>query len=372
MAKSFEKFYVRSNPSATQANSTKANNLYYDTWFPGEYYNLTQTASLDGVTVACGYTVAGAAFEAQPVQKSNGDPIPDDNGNLRYSTALGGIYNDAVLSIYDNTKTIQTGTGNYVNGGFRNLLYYKSNVGFDNVTHNRQSVRFTAVDLLSQRTGDNLEYFAFYGDNLGNVYRSKVATASGSATVDENGNVTGTGTAQLTLASNITYSQMTPITLGGTTAFNGTQALSNTFTEIEKITCGTNLVVITGKCSGNTAKAVVVYRDRTGVDNDPSSATYGQETYGDWKTKVISLGGGHIYDAIVLGDYYYAVGCDSVNTRGKIWAVKLGALVNYDSGSSDMPNMMTVNKASNGTFLPVLTCIAGRSTGVNRADDASA
>ena len=282
----------------------------------------------------------------------------------------GGIYNDGVLSIYDNTAAIATGTGNYVTGSFRNILYYKTDDGFDPVTHSRTSVRFTAVDLMSQRSGDNLDYYAFYGDNLGNVYRSKVATASGSATVDAEGNVTGAGDAQLNLATNITYGEMLPVTVGGTTAFNGTQALSTVFTEIEKITCGNNLVVITGKCSGNTAKAVVVYRERTGVDNNPGSATYGQETYSDWKTKVVSLGGGHINDAIVLGDYYYAVGCDSVNTRGKIWAVKLSALVNYDaSASTDGPTMMTVNKASNGTFLPVLTCVAGRLTGVNRADD---
>lgn len=372
VAKSFEKFYVRSNPSASQGNSTAANNLFYDTWFPGEYYNLTQTASLDGVTVACGYAVAGSAFEARP------DPFKDQNGtgDYRYSTALGGIYNDGVLSIYDDTKRIETGTGNYVNGGFRNILYYKSPT-FDNATtHNRQSVRFTAVDLMSELVDDaagegkkHLDYYAWYGDNHGNVYRSKVASTSA---------INDAGTGQLNLTTNLTYDNtdggMRSVVAGGSDAFTNGHAMSTLFSEIEKITCAPNMVIITGKAygndAGNVAKAAIVYREQT-VDKTPGSETYGQVTYGDWKTKVVSLGPGHINDAIVLGDYYYAVGATSATSSvGKIWAVKISALVNNGSDSADtLPNLVTLTTSSNGSPLPELTCIGGRITGVNRADN---
>ena len=144
--------------------------------------------------------------------------------------------------------------------------------------------------------------------------------------------------------------------------------------EIEKITCAPNMVIITGKAygndAGNVAKAAIVYREQT-VDKTPGSETYGQVTYGDWKTKVVSLGPGHINDAIVLGDYYYAVGATSATSSvGKIWAVKISALVNNGSDSSDsLPNLVTLTTSSNGSPLPELTCIGGRITGVNRADN---
>ncbi len=163
--------------SQTAEYLNKVNNDYYNVWFPGEMYNITKVATKEGVTVGTGYAVSGSTY--QFVLGSN---------HTNTSTALGGIFNDGVLacSIDDNETS------------FENLLYFKDNGSFDGSylgnqagystaypngygTHSRDSVQFTAVDIGVQYTepSDNVEkatFYAYYADNKGRVFRSKIAT----------------------------------------------------------------------------------------------------------------------------------------------------------------------------------------------------
>ena len=196
--------YVSSADNQKYFNS--ADNDYYNVWFPGEMYNLTHVATKEGVTVSVGYAVAGSTYQfLNPKQDSNS------------STALGGIYNDGVLSAMVGGS----------DSALTNLLYYKDNVSFDNDSltdgtagynyknfngdkysggdanrngsyglfdtkgygsHTRDSVQFTAVDIGIQYTkvsdtSEKADYYAYYADNKGRVFRSKVATRTSSATV---------------------------------------------------------------------------------------------------------------------------------------------------------------------------------------------
>ncbi len=201
--------YLYMNDFASTKNATKgsngyANNItagyhnnvdndYYNVWFPGEMYNLTKTATKEGVTVSVGYAVSGSTYTwVNTAQKTNS------------STALGGIFNDGVLA----GMILGSDTS------FSSLLYYKDRIGYrsdgvengfdDNSlsdgtltafsgnntykemidweygTHQRTSVQFTAVDIGVQYTEpeDNVEkatFYAYYADNTGRVFRSKVA-----------------------------------------------------------------------------------------------------------------------------------------------------------------------------------------------------
>ncbi len=166
-------------------------NDYYNVWFPGEMYNLTKTATKEGVTVSVGYAVSGSTYTwlntAQPTNSS---------------TALSGIHNDGVIAgIVSGSDT-----------SFSSLLYFKDKENFDNYslsdgslsaysgnntytnligadygTHTRDSVQFIAVDIGIQYTNtspdennpqEKATYYAYYADNKGRVFRSKVATRS--------------------------------------------------------------------------------------------------------------------------------------------------------------------------------------------------
>lgn len=173
-------------------------NDYYNVWFPGEMYNLTKTATKEGVTVSVGYAVSGSTYTwLNTAEKTNS------------STALGGIFNDGVLAGMILGKDTS----------FSSLLYYKDNIGYrsdgvengfdDNSladgslsayegnnsyrnllaegnadwkygTHQRTSVQFTAVDIGVQYTEpeedvEKATFYAYYADNTGRVFRSKVA-----------------------------------------------------------------------------------------------------------------------------------------------------------------------------------------------------
>ena len=210
--------YLYMNSSTDNASETKAylnnvDNDYYNVWFPGEMYNLTKTATKDGVTVAVGYAVAGSSYTYHNTYKNA-------------STALGGIFNDGVLA----------GMVLGQDAAFTNLLYYKDNKTFDSTSltsgdvqykhhgypaeqsstegslkdytdlgsttwttygmHTRDSVQFTAVDLSIEKTdvvkdattGEALswtdKYYAYYADNKGRVYRSLVATKNDDGSVE--------------------------------------------------------------------------------------------------------------------------------------------------------------------------------------------
>ena len=198
----FSNNYVTTATNESYFNSP--NNDYYNVWFPGEMYNLTNVATKEGVTVSVGYAVAGSSYQ-----------FLNPNQHTNSSTGLGGIYNDGVLSAMVGGS----------DSALTNLLYYKDNVSFDNDslydgtagyyyqnyngdsyggnsnakatyslfdtkkygTHTRDSVQFTAVDIGLQYTKINdstekADYYAYYADNKGRVFRSKVATRTSTAT----------------------------------------------------------------------------------------------------------------------------------------------------------------------------------------------
>ncbi len=215
----------------------KSNSLY-NVWFPGEFYNLTKTATKDGLTVAVGYTVSGSSYQwVNPNQKDS------------TSTALGSIYNDGVLAIMTDTDE-----------SFKNILYYKEDnvqtsditsnskiVGnFDDQfgtygTHARPSVRFTAVDIFKLgEDGTEKSYYAIYGDNHGRVFFSLVAQVNGAshAVADRIGDSAGN------------YGS-----LGGLSTVNefkdtAGKSLSTHFSEITDIAVDGTVIYVTGRGNG--------------------------------------------------------------------------------------------------------------------------
>lgn len=307
-ARSYEKYYKASNPSAQyllargQLNNQGENNLYYNVWFPGEYYNLTQVATLDEVTVAVGYAVSGSVFMKESAALGAGSGY--------YGTALGSVYNDGVMAAYVSEEA----GGKVYNIGlsgkgernviFQNLLYYKMPTFVDSTLHSRASVRFTAVDLVSFTENGNKSYMAVYGDNHGRLFFSTIATstvsnpdglegeAKESNVVLRSASSTNGGTA-LTTADMIelTFDDNNPYAIVGTTS------LSTIFTEITSIEAGEDIVIVTGKArDGQREQFVILERP------DPSQNT--------WTMKRIYNGNfyGTINKAMILGDYYYIVG----------------------------------------------------------------
>lgn len=167
----------------TKIYCNKTNNDYYNVWFPEDMYNLTKVATKDDVAVAVGYTVAGSSY--QFVNWTT----PGTTNNT--STALGGIFNDGVMS------AMVIGQDN----SFRNLLYYKDNASMNKNyltsnattstaytthyteygTHTRNSVQFTAVDISVENNSGTLSYYAYYVDSRGRIFRSLVATKASGA-----------------------------------------------------------------------------------------------------------------------------------------------------------------------------------------------
>ena len=297
-----------------QTNQTYLNHVdndYYNVWFPGEMYNLNKIASKDGVTVAVGYAVAGSSYQYSH---------PNDNNAT--STALGSVYNDGVLSAMIEGK----------DAAFVNLLYYKDNESFDNYSlydktrstgkdypqyaaygdvkygmHGRDSVQFTAVDLLvenvkTSETDKNytVNYYAYYGDNKGRVFYSLVASASGTssgevgdANADEIGAslvpyISDTPTHIASVAAD-TPSQMVEIYVDG-------QGLDKIFSKIGTIDVMDDLIIITGPMQNGGEEYIVV-----GV-KDPATNNW------SWR-KVKNCGFTSIInDATIVGGYYYIVG----------------------------------------------------------------
>ena len=292
----------------------KDSNDYYNVWFPGEMYNLTKVASKDGVTVAVGYAVAGSSY--QYVHR-------DDK--TATSTALGSVYNDGVLAAMVEGK----------DDAFVNLLYYKDNESFDNYSlyttnedfkdeslmkeeysvfgsygmHGRDSVQFTAVDLLvedikAQNSNDHtVNYYAYYGDNKGRLFRSLVASATDSASQG------GTESDALGMdASLVPYikdtittvesrsvspSEMIQITIGG-------KGLDQYFKNIGTIDITNDMIIVTGEKSDNVPYEYIV----VGVKVEIAQNVW------EWQWRAIRNGQFKdiITDATIVGGYYYIVG----------------------------------------------------------------
>ena len=298
------------NTSDTYLNAV--NNDYYNVWFPGEMYNLNKIASKDGVTVAVGYAVAGSAYQYAHAADTSAT-----------STALGSIYNDGVLAAMIEGK----------DDAFVNLLYYKDNESFDNYslytknaekadlslnlgqyaaygdvgygTHSRDSIQFTAVDLIvenekaSETSSDyEINYYAYYGDNKGRVFRSLVASASGSSSSEGEMDAAEAGASLVPYITDVPTSiesrstapsQMVEITIGG-------KGLDQYFKNIGTIDAMDDLVIITGEMASGGEEYIVV-----GVRNPDT---------GVWTYRAVRNCGftSVINDAAIVGGYYYIVG----------------------------------------------------------------
>lgn len=260
--KSYEKYYKASHSNWTYnrkpgLNAGGVNNIYYNVWFPGEFYNLTATDSLDGVTVAVGYTVSGSTFMEQSAYASE-----------YYGTALGSIYNDGVLAAYteDSPKKTVSGKGDQTTI-FQNLLYYKMPQFKNNDTtkHSRESIRFTVVGLNAESERESetsnkgtKEYYAYYGDSNGHVYRSLVATADdvtfddGDPNTEEDDKTTETvNLVQVIPDTKLSDSVKASRTTNGLEEIKLTGAyagitMNQLFKEITAIECNDDLIIITG------------------------------------------------------------------------------------------------------------------------------
>ncbi len=357
--RSYEKYYRASTPTAgyyltrvskgdnrlnhqgrplENGTVVAEDNLYYNTWFPGEYYNLVKVATCDEVTVAVGYAVSGSVFMKESAATTDGKLA----GNGFFGTAMGSVYNDGILSAYVSAeaggevfKTGLSGKGEQ-NAIFQNLLYYKSPKFIDPILHSRKSIRFTAVDVFATITGSSeKKYVAVYGDSLGKAYYSVIATSkvegnlvpvldeNGNPKTDDKGNVItewkGTESEVKLRTENIqkgtkalTASDMIEIKVN-----NGQNSLSDYFSEITTIVADEDVVIISGKPIYNadgTAKTnemIVVGEIKYNTNTKSYEADFEIVTNGPFTS--------YINDAILLNGYYYFLGSDKGNTLGEGW-----------------------------------------------------
>ncbi len=301
--KSYEKYYKASNRNAgynrkPTLNQGGLNNLYYDVWFPGEYYNLTQTATLDEVTVAVGYAVSGSTFMSQSWCDSG-----------YYGTALGSIYNDGVLAAYVSEdaggKVFTSGLSGKGerNAIFQNLLYYKAPAYINNTgssTHERENIRFTAVDLVAfTDPSGSKSYMAVYGDNKGRLWYSVIATSTVTNTGGAEGGAVESNVSLHTISSIESDYAMIELKVNDSNVNDilGGASLSTIFSEITSIEASEDMVIVTGPAKdGGREQFVIIERP------DPSR--------NEWTTKRVYNGNftGVVNNAMILGDYYYIAG----------------------------------------------------------------
>lgn len=356
--KSYEKYYVDSHPAAANGvrkpgaiNGGGINNLYYNVWFPGEFYNLVAVDAKDGVTVAVGYTVSGSTFMEQSAYAGG-----------YYGTALGSIYNDGVVAAYTSDSPSYTVSGKGEKTTiFNNLLYYKSTT-FNESIHSRPSVRFTCVGINTETSQDaggtsgTKRYYAYYGDNNGKVYRSLVATSTatfvGGSTEEDD-----TTNEKITLVNAIPDTHVSaPIT---STANNGLQeitvdgkSMNEFFKEVVAIDAEEDIVIITGTPKQGAYNIVVV---GTRADNN------------DWSWKKVRLGGYQdeiITSSFIVGGWYYVGVTDGGNGKW-VGAVSLQVLKEAANNETIPPadTYSDVEKAFIYTAVgDVIYAIGGRET----------
>lgn len=248
--KSYEHFYRASHASANYQrkpgiNAGTTDNLYYNVWFPGEFYNLTKTATCDEVTVAVGYTVSGSTYMSESWVVGSG----------YYGTALGSIYNDGVLAAYiQNGEKITAGLSGKgeQNVIFKNLLYYKSSDYTNSTLHSRASVRFEQVGLncettkTSDATGTK-KYYAYFSDDSGNIYKAHVATAN----VSTSGSGDSTSATESVTLHTVADTALTKIQVNG-------QNMNQIFSKIVSIVAKEEIIIITGSPVAGQGNCIVV------------------------------------------------------------------------------------------------------------------
>ena len=365
--RSYEKYYTASHSGGvytrvpSSLNGGGVNNLYYNVWFPGEFYNLTDTATKDGVTVAVGYTVAGSSY----MKPSS---IVGDSGY--YGTALGSIYNDAVLAAYtnDSQRTVSLDASK---GGkttiFKNLLYYKNSEflideNHAEELHARANMRFTCVDINTETTQDSSgtsgtkRYYAYYGDNYGRVFRSLVATSTatfvGGSTEEED-----SASENIELVSAIPDTHVSsPIT---STSNNGLQeitvdgkSMNEFFKEVVAIDAEEDIVIITGTPNQGAYNIVVV-----GTRDDSNNWTWKKVRLGGYQNEIIT-------SSFIVGGWYY-VGVTDGGSGKWVGAVSLQVLKEAANNETIPPadTYSEVEKAFIYTAVgDVIYAIGGRET----------
>ena len=318
----------------TESSLNSKHNDYYNVWFPGEMYNLTKTATKDNVTVAVGYAVAGSTYTYL-------------NSKADGSTALGGIYNDGVIS----------GMVLGQDTAFKNLLYYKDNASFDDDslyeastnssytykrygnndttgtainaykdlgwkygTHARDSVQFTCVDISVVVSGDTTYYYAYYADNKGRIYRSLVATRGKDAPAATMVNYISDKSSSPGI-EDVIYMEEQTFVVG-----EWTMKGSNYFEKINTIAAHDDLIVITGKSKSQTTWKVNILVGVIDKENPTAAPTWKLLTWG-YENFVV-------HDALIRDGYLYLVGENSTSPCGFILAVPLDTLRSADSNSS--------------------------------------
>ena len=311
-AKSYEKYYKASHTAAGYdrvpsggLNKGNENNLYYNVWFPGEHYTLTQTATCDEVTVACGYVVSGSTFMEESAFASG-----------YYGTALGSIYNDGVIAAYTssgNSYSLDASKGGRTTI-FQNVLYYKHPDFSDDTLHSRPSVRFEQISLnaetkkTSNSTGTK-NYYAYFSDNYGRVFRALVATANVSTT----GSGDDSAATETVTIRRVMDTELQQIVVNG-------QSVDKYFSKVVSIEAKENIVIITGQPAAGQYNTILI------ATNDGN---------GNWTWKAITFlrefGALNITSADTIGSHYY-IGVETQGL-GYLAAIKMETLRAAGNGS---------------------------------------
>lgn len=292
------------NPTTAYKNAV--DNDYYNVWFPGEMYNLTKVATKDGVTVSVGYAVSGSTYT-----------WINSSDTTNSSTALGSIYNDGVLAAMVLGQ----------DSSFTNLLYFKDeqssfdktsltnyNAGYTSTfpegygMHGRDSVQFTCVDISIESvlsgTNEVSTYYAYYADNKGRLYKSKIATKTSVSS--------GSTKSTPQLVSHIADepydgtrsapSYMEEIKIGG-------QSLGAYFSKITTVSCEGDYIIVGGHSKGGNFNLVIGKITYVNDSNGNPVSTSVTWKYG-------KIGGAAPYqleDALILDGYIYLAGVSVAN-----------------------------------------------------------
>jgi len=327
------------NASANESYFNAVDNDYYNVWFPGEMYNLTHVATKEGVTVSVGYAVAGSSYQ-----------FLNPNQHTNSSTGLGGIYNDGVLSAMVGG----------VDSSLTNLLYYKDNVSFDNDslydgtagyqyqnyngdayggnanakatynlfdtkkygTHTRDSVQFTAIDIGLQYTkisdtSEKATYYAYYADNKGRVFRSKVATRTSTSTSAGTPVKVSYISDELYTSANVpssdTIGYMEQLKLSDGTDF------SAYFDKITTIKCEGKYILISGHSRDDGGKWNAVL----GTVEDDGTVVFNRVSLDEADTQNYE-----VEDILILDGYAYFAGVDTNDNTGYIYVQSIQTIAN--------------------------------------------
>jgi len=310
----------------SHANLNIPDNDYYNVWFPGEMYNLTKVATKDGVTVSVGYAVSGSAYSYL-------------NTLQNASTGLGGIHNDGVLAAMVLGKDT----------AFTNLLYFKDTENFDDDslssgevtyknyasmgvnpygTHARDSVQFTSVDIsieyVLSGNSEVANYYAYYADSKGRLYKSLVATKT--TDINATSNSTPKMVSYISDKSypNVAPSYMQEIQVDG-------RPIGDFFNKITSVSCEGDYIIVGGHSADGNLNLVI---GKIQQSDDQLSNTV------TWKlVRIMGKGTYQAEDILILDGYAYITGVSVGNP-------------NFHKGFVYAMSLDDINRTENGGYLP--------------------